>query len=122
MGLCQLEEGFPHRRIDIKSYPRKCFAFAVLYFTGDELMNRSMRLYARKLGLTLSDTGLCVAFRNGKNECVLKSKSVECNTEEEIFQALGLDYVPPTKRSQKHVVEAKTNPPRVNLTTSPIAK
>lgn len=64
-------------------------------------MNRSIRLYARKLGFTLSDTGLCVAFRNGKKECVLRSKSVVCNTEEEIFEALGLEYIPPKLRNQK---------------------
>lgn len=29
-----------HRRIDIKSYPRKMFPFALLYFTGSDYFNR----------------------------------------------------------------------------------
>ncbi len=41
MGLCKLDKpGAIHRRIDIKSYPRSMFPFAILYFTGSDYFNR----------------------------------------------------------------------------------
>jgi DNA polymerase lambda len=56
MGICKA--GSTHRRIDIKIYPRRNVGFALLYFTGSAHFNRSMRLYARKVGLSLSDHGI----------------------------------------------------------------
>jgi DNA polymerase/3'-5' exonuclease PolX len=40
----------PHRRIDFQLIARKSWPFALLYFTGSGLFNRSMRLYAGKNG------------------------------------------------------------------------
>jgi len=86
-----------HRRLDIRVYQPEQFAFALLYFTGSDLFNRSMRLWTRKHGLTLSDQGLCNATHVGR-ERVAKSKSARCLTEHEIFAALKLEYVPPEQR------------------------
>jgi len=58
MGVCKLEESKLHRRIDIKVYPKEQYGFAILYFTGSDYFNRSMRLFAEKKGFTLSDHGL----------------------------------------------------------------
>lgn len=59
MGVCKLEgEGRKHRRIDIKVYPKDQYGFAILYFTGSDYFNRSMRLFAEQKGFTLSDHGL----------------------------------------------------------------
>jgi DNA polymerase lambda len=44
MGIAKI--GVTHRRIDIKVYPRDSFGFALLYFTGSDHFNRSMRLFA----------------------------------------------------------------------------
>lgn len=35
-----LGPGYPHRRLDLKAYPREQFPFAVLYFTGSDYFNR----------------------------------------------------------------------------------
>jgi hypothetical protein len=78
--------------------------------TGSDHFNRSMRLWAKKLGWTLSDKGLMPAFRMSKrsdssteykyqNEKVWTGDSLVCHTEEEIFQALGLVYVDPPYRT-----------------------
>lgn len=48
MGVCKLGPDRLHRRIDLKGYPRSQYPFAVLYFTGSDHFNRSMRLFARK--------------------------------------------------------------------------
>ncbi|KEP60200.1 UNVERIFIED_CONTAM: hypothetical protein HHA_288730 [Hammondia hammondi] len=45
------------RRIDIKIYPERCRAYALLYFTGAAQFNRSMRLWAKSRSLLLDDTG-----------------------------------------------------------------
>ena len=71
MGVIKLPETADsgkryHRRIDIKVYPPEQYAFALLYFTGSDHFNRSMRYYAKKLGwegnrrqgYSLSDKGI----------------------------------------------------------------
>ncbi|KFG62596.1 hypothetical protein TGRUB_288730 [Toxoplasma gondii RUB] len=45
------------RRIDIKIYPERSRAYALLYFTGAAQFNRSMRLWAKNRSLLLDDTG-----------------------------------------------------------------
>ena len=59
MGVCKVPKpGALARRIDIKVYPKEQYGFALLYFTGSDYFNRSMRLFADKKGFTLSDNGL----------------------------------------------------------------
>ena len=95
MGICKL--GDTHRRIDIKIYPKESYGFALLYFTGSDHFNRSMRLYAKKQGMSMSDHGLTYVNRvNG--EKVSKGKEIKCETEEEIFKLFGLDYKEPSER------------------------
>lgn len=69
----------------------------MLYFTGSDYFNRSMRLFARKKGMTLSDHGLCPSIRN-KQEKVWTGQNIPCFTEEEVFNVLGLTYRPPSER------------------------
>ncbi|CAE6395610.1 unnamed protein product [Rhizoctonia solani] len=58
MGLCQLHSDTLMRRIDILTIPCEQWGSALLYFTGDDLFNRSMRLLARKNGMSLNQRGL----------------------------------------------------------------
>ncbi|OEH76680.1 hypothetical protein cyc_08314 [Cyclospora cayetanensis] len=84
------------RRIDIKIYPEKMKATALLYFTGCALFNRSSRALAKRLGYSLDDTGLYVVRRDSG---VTQVKGfVPCKTEKDIFDALGLEFLPPEKR------------------------
>ena len=104
MGFCRLPVGHPHysgivRRLDIKVYPRPMFPFALLYFTGSDHFNRSMRWYAKKSGWTLSDHGLSPAVRVQGLGKVWVGRTVECQTEKDIFDAMGLTYRPPTQRN-----------------------
>eukprot|EP00347_Sterkiella_histriomuscorum_P022919 403336657 len=97
MGMCQLKPDLPFRRIDIKAYPLSQYGFAQLYFTGSGNFNRSMRLFAQKKGYSLSDYGLMPVIRV-KGEKVAEFESVPCETEEDVFKALNLDYKPPYER------------------------
>lgn len=65
MGVCQLDPKLPHRRIDIKCFPKEQFGCAVLYFTGSDFFNRSMRYFAKKKGFLLAEHGLYEAHRSG---------------------------------------------------------
>ncbi len=70
------------------------FAFALAYFTGSKEHNIVMRQRAIARGLRLNEYGL---FRS-QEETRDPALRVDCRTEEEIFQALGLAYVPPEMR------------------------
>ena len=51
------------RRLDLKVYPVEEFAYALLYFTGSDHFNRSMRHYAKCRGYSLSDHGIVSALK-----------------------------------------------------------
>eukprot|EP01125_Pyxidicula_operculata_P009315 TRINITY_DN3069_c0_g1_i6.p1 TRINITY_DN3069_c0_g1~~TRINITY_DN3069_c0_g1_i6.p1 ORF type:complete len:100 (-),score=17.76 TRINITY_DN3069_c0_g1_i6:160-459(-) len=97
MGVCQLTPSHPHRRIDIKIFPSHEWACALLYFTGSGHFNRSMRLWARKCNMSLSEHAL--VRRYGKSdEDEDKGEPIPVKTEEDVFRALGLEYKPPEER------------------------
>ena len=70
------------------------FPFALAYFTGSKEHNIVMRQRAIERGLRLNEYGL---FRS-KEETRDPNLLVACKTEEEIFQHLGLSYIPPELR------------------------
>lgn len=97
------------RRIDIKIYPRKMKAFAMLYFTGSAIFNRSMRFHAKKLGFSLDDTGLYAVSRiDSPTKKQRIGPGVNCATEEEVFEALNLKYKIPPER-EVPVTEASSS-------------
>lgn len=57
MGVVRLPGGL-YRRVDILTIPFVNWGAALLYFTGNEVFNRSLRLYARKKGFSLNQRGL----------------------------------------------------------------
>lgn len=61
------------------------------------MFNRSMRLYASKIGIQLNDHGAIARRRNDNDEFWDKPIPV-CTKEEEIFAFLGLDYKAPKER------------------------
>ena len=95
MGVCRVEE--LARRIDIKIYPPEQYAFALLYFTGSDYFNRSMRRYAQIKGFSLDDHALTQVVRHGKQK-VARTATIPCKTEEEIFNALGIPFKAPAER------------------------
>jgi DNA polymerase beta len=91
MGFCRLSNKHPIRRIDIRYVPYESYPTALLYFTGSGEFNRKMRMTAQELGYKLSEYGL-YKLQNGK-EIKIKTDS-----EEEVFEKLGLEYIPPERR------------------------
>lgn len=99
MGVGQLRPDLPHRRVDFQIIARPSWACALLYFTGSAHFNRSMRHYAGRNGFSLSQHALVVR-NTPKHEKDMHKKGVpvKCMTEEDVFIALGLQYVPPHQR------------------------
>jgi DNA polymerase/3'-5' exonuclease PolX len=87
MGLFKFKEIIG--RIDIRFIPSESFYFAYLYFTGGVEFNRNMRLIASTHGYKLNEYGL---YKIGS------TKSVKVESEKEIFDILGLQYLQPINR------------------------
>ncbi|OMJ80130.1 hypothetical protein SteCoe_19671 [Stentor coeruleus] len=95
-GIAKKPDGL-HRRLDIKIYPRKYYAWALMHFTGSANFNRSIRLFAKNKGLKLTDEGLFPAIRS-HGETICGGNLVECYTEEDIFRLFDMPYKPPEQR------------------------
>jgi len=78
------------------------FPFALAYFTGSKEHNIAMRQRAIARGLRLNEYGL---FKSAEETRDPKLR-LNCKTEEEIFGALDLAYIPPELREDKGEFDA----------------
>lgn len=78
-------------RLDIIIVPYSSYYSAIMHFTGSAIFNQKMRLHAKSMNMKLSEYGL-YKYVN-KKEILL-----EINSENDIFNALLLKYIPPEKR------------------------
>ncbi|XP_062502642.1 DNA polymerase lambda-like [Corticium candelabrum] len=101
LGVCRLAgKAHKYRRLDIIVVPYCEWACSLLYFTGSAYFNRSMRLFAQKKGMQLSQHGLYTGvLRNGK-EIIHNGISLPCFSERDVFEHLGLNYLKPHERDQ----------------------
>lgn len=107
MGVCCISRPFGsgiHRRIDIQTIQLEQWPLAILYFTGSSHFNRSMRLWARKNGFSLSEKTLQKRFfmsrrYSGSKEDDILGECIPIKTEKDVFEALGLSYIPPNQRN-----------------------
>ncbi|KAK4051868.1 hypothetical protein OIV83_002573 [Microbotryomycetes sp. JL201] len=98
-ALCSLPKGGKMRRLDILGVPYDELPAALIYFTGNDYFNRSMRLKARHFGYRLNQRGLykdVMRDRNGKK--VTEGVREDCKTEKDIFEKLCVPYRPPEQR------------------------
>ena len=85
-------------QVDVRSVHPDQLGSALLYFTGSKAHNIALRQRAIDRGLLLSEYGLF------EDEKVVASK-----TEQEIYLALGMEFVPPPMREATGEVEAAAN-------------
>jgi len=78
------------------------FPFALAYFTGSKEHNIVMRQRAIQRGLRLNEYGLFRSTEETRDPKLL----VPCRSEEEIFQALDLAYIPPELREDQGEFQA----------------
>ncbi|OMO50383.1 hypothetical protein COLO4_38096 [Corchorus olitorius] len=67
-GLCTYPGRELRHRIDLKVYPRDIYAFGLIAWTGNDVLNRRLRLLAESKGYRLDDTGLFPAT-HGSGGC-----------------------------------------------------
>ena len=80
---------------DLRVLTEKSFGAALQYFTGDKNHNVALRKIAIAKGMKLSEYGL---FK--------KQKFIAGKTEEDIYAALGLDWIPPELRTARGEIKA----------------
>ncbi len=88
---------------DLRVVPAEQFYFALHHFTGSKDHNVRMRQKALSMGLSLSEWGL---RPEEEKNATRKKGPVRANSEEDVFSALGLSYVPPALREGMGEVEA----------------
>ncbi|QDV52478.1 DNA polymerase/3'-5' exonuclease PolX [Gimesia fumaroli] len=76
--------------LDLRVVPEESYGAALLYFTGSKEHNIVLRRRSQDKGLKLNEYGL---FK--------KDKFVSGKTEEEVYQTLGLPWIPPEIREDR---------------------
>ncbi len=89
-------------QVDLRALPAECYGAALQYFTGSKEHNVALRNRAIKMGFSLSEYGLT---RTDSDEIVAGA------TEAEVYEALGLAWIPPELReNQGEIDTAETGP------------
>jgi DNA polymerase (family X) len=83
-------------QVDVRLLPGECYGAALQYFTGSKAHNVSLRQRALKMGYTLSEWALA-RLEDGT--------PVAAATEEEIYAALGMDWMAPELRENLGEIE-----------------
>jgi len=87
------------RRIDFLLVPETEYGAALIYFTGNDIFNRSMRLLASKKGMRLNQRGLYREVMRGPSRAkVTEGELVEGRDEKRIFEILGVKWREPWER------------------------
>ncbi|KAJ9484769.1 hypothetical protein VN97_g8600 [Penicillium thymicola] len=86
------------RRIDLLFVPDAEIGAALIYFTGNDIFNRSMRLLARKKGMCLNQKGLYADVLRNQQVKLNGGRLVEGRDERRIFAVLGVPWRPPEHR------------------------
>ncbi|XP_021293429.1 DNA polymerase lambda isoform X2 [Herrania umbratica] len=99
-GLCTYPGRELRHRIDFKVYPRDIYAFGLIAWTGNDVLNRRLRLLAESKGYRLDDTGLFPATHgSGGKRGARGTTSLKMETEKEVFDFLGFPWLEPYERN-----------------------
>jgi DNA polymerase (family 10) len=86
--------------IDLRVVPPESYGAALQYFTGSKEHNIELRNIAIREGYKLSEYGLYLKD---------SGEQVEGKSEEEIYEKLGLAYIPPELRENRGEIKASAN-------------
>lgn len=84
-------------QVDVRMVPTRRWGAAVLYFTGSQAHNIRLRQLAIRRGWSLNEYALSDADTG---------EEIAAETEEEIYAALGLPWIPPPIREDRGEIEA----------------
>ena len=87
------------RRIDLLLVPPESKGAALIYFTGNDIFNRSIRLLASKRGMRLNQHGLFKDVMRGPGRLkITEGTLLEGRDEKRIFELLGVPWREPEQR------------------------
>src|SRR5580692_2623432 len=89
--------GLEGLQVDLRALPKESYGAGLQYFTGSKEHSVALRGRAVKMGLTLNEYSL---------SRIDTKQSVAGATEEGIYQALGLAWIPPELRENQGEIEA----------------
>jgi len=84
-------------QVDLRVVEPECFGAALQYFTGSKAHNIRVRDLASRQGLKVSEYGV---FKEATG------KRIAGATEEEVYRAIGLPYIPPALREDTGEIDA----------------
>ena len=87
-------------QIDLRIVPPASYGAALLYFTGSKEHNVRLRGLALRRKLLLNEYGL---YRVGAEA---RGQEIAAETEEDVYGALGLDWIPPELREDRGEIDA----------------
>lgn len=82
-------------QVDLRVVPKESYGSALHYFTGSKAHNIAIRRLGQQHGLKINEYGI---YRG--------SKRLGGATEEEVYRAVGLPYIPPELRENRGEIEA----------------
>jgi DNA polymerase (family 10) len=89
--------GLELMQVDVRALPRESYGAALQYFTGSKEHNVALRQRALRMGMTLNEYGL---FR------LEDEARVAGASEQDIYEGLDLDWIPPELRENQGEIEA----------------
>ena len=98
-------EGWPTIQVDLKAVPEGRWGAGLMYFTGSKEHNVLLRERALARGLTLNEYGLFPEDKSTTEPPQARGiKPVAAASEEEIYKALGLAWIPPEQREGRNEI------------------
>ncbi len=94
------------RQVDLRIVKPEHFAAALMYFTGSKEHNVVMRSRARERGMSLNEYGLYKLTDSGETNF---DDAVPFESEQDIYEKLGLNWVPPELREDRGEFEIFEN-------------
>lgn len=94
----------PSIQVDLRILPASSFGSALMYFTGSKEHNVRLRERALAMKYTLNEWGL---FPNDSDPVPPQQRGIKpiaSRTEEEVFAALGLPWIPPQVREDRNEI------------------
>ena len=88
-------------QVDVRVLPPERYGTALSYFTGSQQHNIRLRELALKQGLSLNEHSFTPV-----DDASDEGKEILCATEEEVYETLGLPWIPPEIREDRGEIEA----------------
>ncbi|MBC8171500.1 MAG: DNA polymerase/3'-5' exonuclease PolX, partial [Anaerolineae bacterium] len=102
-------------QVDLRVLPQEAYGTALQYFTGSQAHNIKTREIALSKGYSLNEHALSPVDKTGK--IIEDAPKILCATETEVYEQLGLPWIPPELREDAGEIELAQQGKLPNLIT-----